>query len=215
MLKKIKVFLNKDYFTKLEILKNNFFKMKSKLFYSLFFGEIGDRSLIKTPLRLTNVKNIFIGKKVIIGYSSWLLTMKTEKRVPKLIIEDGATIGNFNHITCIDEVVIGKNVLTADRVYISDNYHDYKSINIPILSQKVKSKKTAKIGEGSWVGENACIISCTIGKNCVIAANSVVTKDIPDYCIAGGVPAKVMKRYNTATESWEKTDENGGFLNEI
>ena len=60
------------------------------------------------------------------------------------------------------------------------------------------------IGEGSWLGEHVCVIGASIGKNCVIGANSVVTHDVPDYSIAVGVPAKVIKRYNFNSKQWEK-----------
>ena len=61
-----------------------------------------------------------------------------------------------------------------------------------------------RIGSGSWIGENACILGVIIGKQCVIGANSVVTKDIPDYSVAVGIPAKVIKKYNFETQQWER-----------
>ena len=60
------------------------------------------------------------------------------------------------------------------------------------------------IGEDSWIGENVCICGASIGKHCVIGANSVVTKDIPDYCVAAGIPAKVIKKYNFEKNSWDR-----------
>lgn len=61
------------------------------------------------------------------------------------------------------------------------------------------------ISDGTWIGTNAVIVgNVKIGKNCVIGANSVVTKDIPDYCIAAGIPARIIKRYNIETHSWER-----------
>lgn len=60
------------------------------------------------------------------------------------------------------------------------------------------------IGDGSWLGTHVVIAgNITIGKHCVIGANSVVTKDIPDYSVAVGIPAKVVKRYNFDTKCWE------------
>ena len=75
---------------------------------------------------------------------------------------------------------------------------------MPILKQKIKQIGTVVIGEGSWLGENVCVIGANVGKNCVIGANSVVTKDIPDYSVAVGVPAKVIKSYNFSSKKWEK-----------
>jgi len=58
------------------------------------------------------------------------------------------------------------------------------------------------IGDGSWIGENVCIVGATIGKNCVIGANSVVTKNIPDFCVAVGIPARIIKRYDLNKCAW-------------
>ena len=108
--------------------------------------------------------------------------------------------------------MIGENVLTADKVYISDNLHSYTNIHLPILQQPIKQLKDVYIGSGTGIGENACIIGATIGKQCVIGANAVVTKDIPDYCVAVGAPATIIKRYNLKKQRWVKTHANGDFV---
>ena len=59
------------------------------------------------------------------------------------------------------------------------------------------------IGDGTWIGTNVVRVgNIQIGKHCVIGANSVVTKDIPDYSVAAGIPAKVIKRYDFEEEEW-------------
>lgn len=59
------------------------------------------------------------------------------------------------------------------------------------------------IGDGSWIGTNSVISGDVhIGKHCVIGANSVVIKDIPDYCVAVGTPAKVVKKYDFNEKKW-------------
>ena len=61
------------------------------------------------------------------------------------------------------------------------------------------------IDDGTWLGTNVVVVgNVHIGKQCVIGANSVVTKDIPDYCVAAGSPAKVLKRYNFESKEWER-----------
>jgi len=121
-----------------------------------------------------------------------------------LVIEDGCVIGHFNHIYATKSIILHKNVLTADKVYISDNLHNYEDINTPILSQPIKQNGIVEIGEGSWLGENVCVIGASIGKHCVIGSNSVVTHDIPNYCVAVGVPAKVIKKYDFEKKEWIK-----------
>lgn len=92
------------------------------------------------------------------------------------------------------------------KVYISDNLHSFEDIGTPIHKQPIKQIGTVRIGEGSWLGENVCVIGANIGKHCTIGANSVVTHDIPDYSVAVGAPAKVIKRYDFETQQWEKVD---------
>jgi acetyltransferase-like isoleucine patch superfamily enzyme len=130
----------------------------------------------------------------------------------ELIIGDGTNIGNFNHIYATRSIIIGENVLTADKVYISDNLHGYEDINIPIIHQPIKQIGNVVIGNGTWIGENVCVIGVKIGKNCVIGANSVVTKDIPDYCVVVGSPSYIIKRFCQETNIWKKTNKNGEFI---
>ena len=90
----------------------------------------------------------------------------------------------------------------ANRIYISDNVHTFADINQPVMDQPVAFKKEVLIGEGAWLGENVCVIGASIGKNSVIGANSVVMKDIPDFCVAVGIPARVIKKFDFATQEW-------------
>lgn len=175
-------------------------------FYQISFGRFGFRSIVHKPLRLDGKKRIFIGYGCNVGYKSWLAAMPLTGNLPELVIEDGCAIGNFNHIYATKSVILHKNVLTADKVYISDNLHGYDDVETPIQKQKIIQNRTVEIGEGSWIGENVCVLGAKIGKHCVIGANSVVNKDIPDYCVAVGAPAKVIKRYDCDTNTWQKTD---------
>ncbi|WP_353887651.1 acyltransferase [uncultured Phocaeicola sp.] len=90
-------------------------------------------------------------------------------------------------------------------MYITDCDHEYRNVDIPITDQGIVQKgQKVSIGDGSYVGINAVIVgNVKIGKHCVIGANSVVTKDVPDYCVAVGSPAKIIKRYNLETQLWE------------
>lgn len=174
------------------------------IYYKIRLGRFGLRSIIMSPLRIEGHRNIFIGNKCCIQYRSWLAAMPLTGYIPQLVIEDGCSIGNFNHIYATRSVLLHKNVLTADKVYISDNLHGYEDVNTPIMHQSIIQNKNVEIGEGSWLGENVCVLGAKIGKHCVIGSNSVVTKDIPDYCVAVGVPAQVIKRYNFKIKKWEK-----------
>lgn len=177
--------------------------LKVLLYYKWIFNAIDIKTYIKKPLQIDCPKNIHLGR-VNIGYYTWLAANPLTGKTAVLIIEDGCNIGNFNHIYATSSIILHKNVLTADKVYISDNLHGYEIVDLPVNSQPIKQIDVVEIGEGSWLGENVCVIGAKIGKHCVIGANSVVTKDIPDYSVAVGAPARVIKKYNFSTGRWER-----------
>lgn len=180
-------------------------KAYSLSLYPLQFGRFGKKSRIDKPLRIDGKKYIEIGDHVSVQPFTWLACVPlTGCDSPLLSIGDGTVIGNFNHIFATRRIVFENHVLTADKVYISDNLHDYSNPDIHILQQPIKQIGEVRIGEGSWLGENVCVIGASIGKHCTIGANSVVTHDIPDYSVAVGSPARVIKQYNFETKQWEK-----------
>lgn len=193
-----------------EKLKGLFFSIKYVCFYywyyKLIFGKINWRVRIFSLLSIEGGKNIyFMGKGIIINKYTWLAAKPlTGCGVCRLVIGSGTRIGHFNHIYCTQSIMIGNNVLTADKVYISDNLHGYKDIEMPIWKQPIQQLNPVVIGDGAWIGENVCIIGANVGRGSVIGANSVVTKDIPDYSVAVGIPAKVIKQYNFKNCQWEK-----------
>ncbi|HKB45188.1 MAG TPA: DapH/DapD/GlmU-related protein [Chitinophagaceae bacterium] len=177
------------------------------------FKNLGKGSVIKSPLAINGSSNIEIGKNVFIGYKTWLAAVPHTGATECLLkFEDGCIIGNFNHIYSTKKIAFGKKVLTADKVYISDNLHGYENIDAAVMDQPIRQINEVYIGDGTWIGENVCILGASIGKNCVIGANAVVTKNIPDYSIAVGNPAKIIKRYCFDSKKWEKTSPDGNFL---
>jgi acetyltransferase-like isoleucine patch superfamily enzyme len=176
-----------------------FFALNRFRFKRLEFG-----SMVRKPLRMDGRRFISLGRHVIVQNQSWLFAAQIDEHEPNLFIDDGCVIGNFNHIASVRSVVFGKYVLTADRVYVSDNVHEFEDVNTPIMNQPVRFKSAASIGDGSWIGENVSIIGARIGKHCVIGANSVVTRDIPDFSVAVGAPATVIKRFNPTSNRWER-----------
>lgn len=173
-------------------------------FFFCFIMLFVKRSYVITPLQIDGKKNITIGRNVTVSSKSWLAAMQLTGNKAELIIEDGACIGHFAHIYATKSIHIGKKVLIADKVYISDNLHGYEDVNMPIMEQEIVQKNPVSIGDNSWIGENVCIIGASIGKHCVIGANAVVTKNIPDYCVAVGNPAKIIKKYNFDKNKWER-----------
>lgn len=184
-----------------------------RLRWKFLLAEFGKKTYIFSPLRIDGPENISVGSKVYVGYKTWLAALPlTGEKQCSLIIKDDCAIGNFNHIYCTKQIILEKGVLTADKVYISDNLHGYEDIHTYIIEQPIIQNRTVVIGEGSWLGENVCVLGAKIGKHCVLGSNSVVTKDIPDYCVAVGIPAKIIKRYDFTTQSWRKTNPRGEFI---
>jgi acetyltransferase-like isoleucine patch superfamily enzyme len=184
---------------------------KSQFLYRHVFASLGLRSSVINPLKIAHPEYIHVGRQVTINSFTWLgVYPQPGFDRPRLEIGDGSEVGHFNHITCVNCVKLGAKVLTADRVHISDNEHVFADIKVPIIDQGVTSRGPVDIGEGTWLGENVNVLSCRIGKHCVVGANSVVISDIPDYSVAVGVPARVVKRYNLEKGQWLKI--NGELL---
>lgn len=181
-----------------------YYKLKTNVWYKVIMGELGYHCCIFSPIKIERPKTLDISNNVYIQKYGWFYSVNEDSIV---IIDSGTQIGHFFHCVSKNTVHIGKKVLIADKVFISDCTHIYQDINNPIIDQGVEAIKPVHIDDGSWIGENVCILGASIGKNCVIGANAVVTKDIPDYSVAVGNPAKVIKRFNPEANSWEKIDE--------
>ena len=111
-------------------------------------------------------------------------------------IGKGSEIGERCRISIMNSLEIGEKVLLSPNVYITDCDHEYRNANIPVIDQGVVQKgQKVSIGKGSYIGINTVIVgNVKIGKHCVIGANSVVTKDMPDYSVAAGCPARIIKK---------------------
>lgn len=154
-----------------------------------------------------NRKCIFIGNNVNIrmGLRIEPITNRINQTFnPKIFIGNNTTIEQYCHITCANKVKIGNNVTVSGFVYITDLNHDYRIIDKGILQQSLLIYKT-EIGDESFIGMGAKIMAgVKIGKHCIIGANSVVTKDIPDYSVVVGIPAKIIKHYDFGKKEWIK-----------
>ncbi|WP_233838312.1 acyltransferase [Paraburkholderia sp. ZP32-5] len=188
-----------------------FFKIRNRLSTSLqglaypfFFARFGARSRILRPIRIDGSNRMEIGNGVFINNFAWIETIHTAPALPRLAIQDGVYIGNSAHIIATQSIEIGRDVLIADRVYIADYIHGYQDIKLPIKTQELVLRRPVEIGSGSWIGENVVILGAKIGRNCVIGANAVVSSDIPDFCVAVGAPARVVRHWNPDSRQWEK-----------
>lgn len=118
---------------------------------------------------------------------------------PYISIGMNSNIGEYVHITCINRIEIGDNLLTGRNVTITDNSHGMVSADnlaIPPLSRILISKGSIKIGNNVWIGDKVTILpDVEIGDGAIIGANSVVTKNIPKNCVAVGNPVRIIRQF--------------------
>lgn len=194
----------------IEFVMRLWIRIKAKAFtkiLSICFFSIGKKTTIIPPLRFTNLSLIQLGSGITIHSHCWIQALKLNERgsSPKIIIKDYAAIGMNTTISAAKSIVIEEHVFTGRNVYISDHGHKFEDITMPIGNQGIRKAIEVRIGAKTWLGQNAVILpGVTIGRHCIIGANSVVTSHIPDYTIAAGVPAKAINRYNSSTKSWER-----------
>ncbi len=165
-------------------------------------------TIIYRPIKFTT-QFIQTGRNVIIfkncrieGVSRY----ESKTYTPSIILHNGVSIQQNCHITCAEKIEIGENTAIASNVTITDIDHPYTDINLPIERQEL-SVKPVKIGKDCKIYNNAVILQgTTIGNHCVVGANAVVKGSFPDYSIIVGVPARTVKRYDSRTGEWVKTN---------
>ena len=114
---------------------------------------------------------------------------------PVLVIGDRCLINKGTAIVAHFAIQIGDDVFTGHNCYITDQNHGYEDLDQPIGAQTMP-EKPVRIGSGSWLGHGVIVLpGVTIGEHVTVAAGSVVTRDLPDNCVAVGSPARVVRRY--------------------
>lgn len=130
---------------------------------------------------------------------------------PRIVIEDYVTIQQNMHLTCANSVRIGAYSAIAANVTITDIHHPYSDVNTPIERQDIEVKEVV-IGSDCKIYNGVVILpGVTIGHHVTVGANSVVSHDLPDYCVAVGTPARIVKRYDFDRKAWRNTHPNGDF----
>jgi len=147
------------------------------------------------PVRLSGEKRIALGSNIFVGSDSWLQTLADgDNHSVAITVGDGTSIAGSCVISAVRSVRLEENVLLARNVYISDHSHRYTQTDQPVMDQGVEKIKPVLIKKGSWLGQNVVVCpGVTIGTGAVIGANSVVTQDVPDFSVAAGAPARVVK----------------------
>jgi acetyltransferase-like isoleucine patch superfamily enzyme len=149
-----------------------FFKPFRIWFQKAKIGNIGKNSEVRPYCTIIGTRNIFIGRNVILPPNSLFVNLPGNNQ-SNIHIED--------------------DVLFAPNVAVYSVTHTFTDISRPVKDQPVKVAET-RLKKGCWIGINCVILpGITIGENSVVAANSVVTKDVPDFTLVGGTPARIIK----------------------
>ena len=120
-----------------------------------------------------------------------------------LEISEGCVINSNARIQTYNHIKIGMKVIIGPFAYLCDFMHNYEDTSKAIKDQGCRSKGAIVIDEGTWIGASATILApVRIGKGCVIGANSLINKDIPDYSVAVGNPARIVKQYDFTLKEW-------------
>jgi acetyltransferase-like isoleucine patch superfamily enzyme len=163
------------------------------------FGAFGEGSVICFPTTtIMNERYIHIGAGTMIGphvaLSAGMVPGQECVSDPVVRIGDRCLIGRGSGIVGHLSIDIGDDVWTGHHIYITDQNHGYADPDLPI-SRQSQPEQPVSIGDGSWIGHGTVVLpGAHIGRHVVIGANSVVTGEIPDYCVAVGAPARVIKR---------------------
>jgi acetyltransferase-like isoleucine patch superfamily enzyme len=160
---------------------------------------------IRWPFRLPHAKGrdvaaqIEFGAGAYVGRQAWININSTTAR---LRIGEGSVIGNDLTVTCGGLVDVGPGVLMSARVCLLDQLHDYDDWMAAHFERGAPARfswamteaRPVIVGEGTWLGINVVVLpGVTIGKGCIVGANSVVTKHLPDYSVAAGAPARILR----------------------
>lgn len=177
--------------------------LKTKLTFS-------EARIIRFPIDIRGKKFIRVSKGFTTGVGC-RIEAYPENNQPTMFFGENFQMNDYVHITAMEKVKIGNNVLFASKIYVSDCSHgsyagdqnDSSPDSIP-HDRKLFAKPVI-IEDNVWLGEFVSVLpGVTIGRGTIVGANSVVSKSLPANVIAVGSPAKPIKKYNFETQHWEK-----------
>jgi len=158
------------------------------------FADFGARSVLEPPVRLQLEGRIAIGEGVYVGAGSWLQVIGGFGEGVAIAIGDGTSISGYCVLSSVRSITVGRWVLMARNVYVSDHSHAFGDVGRAVLDQGIDRVAPVEIGDGAWIGQNVVIgPGVRIGSGAVIGANSVVLDDVPAHAVAVGAPAAVTR----------------------
>lgn len=190
--------------------------LRSKL-YPLLLSRVGRNVSFGTNVVLRHAHKVFIGDNVVIDDNCLLDAKGTDNR--GIVIGNGVFIGRNTILSCkngdiflddnvnigfnceivsANEVKVGKKVLVAAYTYLICGDHDFDRVDIPI-SEQGRSARGIYVDDNVWLGAGVKILDgVTIKRDSIIGTGSVVTTDFPEFSVAVGIPAKLIKKRGEA-----------------
>lgn len=177
--------------------------------YTYPFYSVGKKLSVHCGAQLEReiADRIKIGNFVILYEHSWLNVSASDNGGdPVITLEDGCVIGRRATISAKNSVHLDRDVLISQSVLIMDHSHEYEDINLPIKAQGVSEGGHIRIGRGCWIGHGAAIVctkgDLTLGENCIVGANALVTRSFPAFSVVSGNPARVVKQFDFSRNAW-------------
>lgn len=171
--------------------------------YSFFYSSVckAKKGRFDFGLKIRGSKGVKIGHNFYCGRNLWLESICSQEngQLGEVIIHNSVSISDNTHIAAIQRVEIHDKCLIGSNVLITDHNHgnyDSSSLDyeLPPNERPIYSQGPTVIEECCWIGDGARILTgVTVGRNSIVAANSVVTKNVAPYTIVAGIPAKVIK----------------------
>ena len=188
---------------KLLKIKTNFLDNMLSHYVGIQCKVIGKNVTIEYPISTLGLSCIAIGNNLNVRKDFKLIALQEYENIiyfPEVTIGNDFYAGTQSSLKIIGKLIIGDNVTLASRVTIIDHTHgkaDYSDLEIPVMKRELSTKAPIIIEDNVWICEGAVVLSgITIGKNAIVAANAVVTKNVPANSIVAGVPARVVKIIN-------------------
>jgi acetyltransferase-like isoleucine patch superfamily enzyme len=134
------------------------------------------------------------GARLVLGRWSWIgHGCKIRVHEGEVLVGAKTVLGQECTISAYQHVSIGRECILADRVMLIDFDHGVVDVERPIRLQGIY-KRDVRVGHNVWVGYGACLLrGITVGDNAIVGTNAVVTRDVPDNAVVGGVPARVLR----------------------
>jgi acetyltransferase-like isoleucine patch superfamily enzyme len=187
-----------------------YWKWKTNLWLRHFFGKLGRDCIIQRPMLINRPERMFFGDRVVFqpDVRIEVVARKTSRENPRIEIGSDVNIEQGVHIVAQNLIRIGNRVSIGGYSCIVDIDHPYSDVadSRRIGDRWSDDGATTEIGDDCFIGFGSTILpGVKIGKYVIIGTRSVVGKDIPDYSVAAGAPAKVVKRYDHSAKQWVRS----------